>query len=169
MGIKTKDDSQIDKLIKVVNELKHTEVQIGIFAEDDSFVAMIAAVHEFGTTIRPKNGKYLKIPMKEGGLIQLEAVTIPERSYIRAGFDANKADIQDFVETEIEKVLLLKQEPNVFFEKVGKFCVNKIREYLTDLSSPPNAPFTIEQKGSSNPLVDTGRLRRAIDYKVEKI
>ena len=37
-------------------------MQIGIFGEDDSFMAMLAQVHEFGVTIRPK-GRFLVIPL----------------------------------------------------------------------------------------------------------
>ncbi|MGH2217402.1 hypothetical protein ACQ1ZR_17275, partial [Enterococcus faecalis] len=35
-----------------------------IFGSDDSFMAMIANVHEFGCTIKPK-GKYLTIPLSK--------------------------------------------------------------------------------------------------------
>lgn len=32
----------------------------------------------------------------------------------------------------------------------------------------PNAPATVAKKGVNNPLIDTGRLRRSITYKVEE-
>ena len=31
----------------------------------------------------------------------------------------------------------------------------------------PNAPNTIKQKGSSQPLIDTGRMRNSVSHKVE--
>jgi len=36
---------------------------------------------------------------------------------------------------------------------------------MTALDQPPNAPSTVARKrGSTNPLIDTGQLRRSIDW-----
>ena len=42
---------------------------------------------------------------------------------------------------------------------------SKIKDYARDLDSPPNHPFTVEQKGSSNPLVDTGDMIGGISWR----
>jgi len=59
----TDDRSNIDRIIKFSKELNSYTIQIGIFADDDSFIQMIAGVHEFGLTIKPKHAKYLTIPL----------------------------------------------------------------------------------------------------------
>lgn len=60
------DFSEQDRILKTFNDLNKYSLEIGIFGSDDSFMAMIANVHEFGMTIRPK-GKWLTIPTKEAG------------------------------------------------------------------------------------------------------
>lgn len=50
-------------LQRELDELDQYAIEIGIFGSDDSFYAMIASVHEFGVTIKPKNAKNLAIPV----------------------------------------------------------------------------------------------------------
>lgn len=44
---------------------------------------------------------------------------------------------------------------------------NILRNAITDLREPPNAPSTIRQKKSSNPLIDTGLMRQAVTWKIK--
>lgn len=44
--------------------------------------ASIAAVHQFGAVIRPKNGKRLVFPGPGGGLVFAKKVTIPQRAFL---------------------------------------------------------------------------------------
>ena len=53
-----------------------------------------------------------------------------------------------------------------FYNLLGQTCVNTIQTYIRDLSSPANSGLTVANKGSSSPLVDTGRLLGSIDYEV---
>ncbi|KIL72717.1 hypothetical protein SD77_3452 [Bacillus badius] len=53
----------MDRLERIFADLNSYAVEVGIFAADDSFYAMLANVHEFGITITPKNGRYLTIPV----------------------------------------------------------------------------------------------------------
>lgn len=56
---------------------------------------------------------------------------------------------------------------DALLDALGLEAKGKMQEFARDLSSPPNSPFTVEQKGSSNPLVDSGNLIGSIDYEVE--
>lgn len=49
----------------------------------------------------------------------------------------------------------------------GNQLATAIKKYARDLSSPANSSLTIEWKGSSNPLVDTGNMIASIDWEVE--
>ena len=49
----------------------------------------------------------------------------------------------------------------------GQQFATAIKDKIAEISSPPNHPYTVEQKGSSNPLVDTGGLVESITWKVE--
>lgn len=54
-----------------------------------------------------------------------------------------------------------------YLKMVGLLMASKIKDYATNLSKPPNHPFTEDQKGSSNPLVDTGSMIESISYEVK--
>lgn len=51
---------------------------------------------------------------------------------------------------------------------VGLFAQNACRAWFTDPRNgwPANSPETVRRKGSSNPLIDTGSMRKAITYVV---
>lgn len=40
-----------------------------------------------------------------------------------------------------------------------------ISDYIRIWTSPPNAPATIKKKGFNDPLVDTGRMMRSVDWR----
>ena len=65
-------------------------------------------------------------------------------------------------------VYCMKQgmEPARMLEQLGAMAVGEVQKYVTELDTPPNAPSTIRQKGSSNPLINTGALRQSITYEV---
>lgn len=52
--------------------------------------------------------------------------------------------------------------------RAAQVMKQSIQRYITALQTPPNAPLTVMLKGSSNPLIDTGKMRRSINYKREK-
>lgn len=153
----------------MLEELTTTYIEVGIFGEDDSEVLMIASVQEFGCQIKVTDkmrnylhtiGMHLRKDTKY--------VNIPERSFVRAGYDQEKEKIINEAEHLLEKVISLELPVSTFFEVLGEYIVGLIQRYLTDIKTPPNHPATIKNKESSNPLIDTGRLRQSITYKVIK-
>lgn len=60
--VKTVRDN-FDKLQRVFDDLKRYSVMVGIYGSDESFYTMLANVHEFGITIKPKTAKMLTIPV----------------------------------------------------------------------------------------------------------
>ena len=50
---------------------------------------------------------------------------------------------------------------------MGLELKGKIQEFAIDLNNPVNHPFTVEMKGSSNPLVDSGGLIGSMEVEVE--
>lgn len=97
----------------------------------------------------------------------VESVTIPERSFIRSGFDKNVDKITTKIETLLDGVISFGINPDVFLDMIGLEFAGLIQKELKKLKSPANAPATKRVKGSSNPLIDTGRLVGAISHKVE--
>ena len=175
--MKIHDETKVPQFLKMLDELYNTHLEIGIFSDgkggerhnkdSDITVLGIATVHEFGVEIKvtDKMRGYLHsigIHLKSS----TRTIKIPERSFIRAGYDEEKENIIKQSEKLLEKVMRLELPVDVFFNTLGEIIVGRIQEYLTDLRTPPLHPVTIARKGSSNPLIDTGRLRDSITYKV---
>lgn len=49
---------------------------------------------------------------------------------------------------------------------IGEAGKAAIQNAITDLNDPPNASSTIAAKGSSNPLINTGRMLNSVSYDV---
>lgn len=88
--------------------------------------------------------------------------TIPERSFIRATFDSKQREIRSLQNRLYGSLLDRKITVEKGLKILGVFMVSKIQERITNLRFPANAPSTIERKGSSNPLIDSGQLRASI-------
>lgn len=170
MADTVKDVSNVDKLLKVIDEITSFEIHIGILANEDPKILMIAYVNEFGFQIEvtDKMRAYLQatgLPLKK----ETTHISIPERSFIRGGYDENKAKMERIIESLIERVVLMQITVNQFQDQIGQYCVGLIQEYLTNLRDPENHPYTVEHKGGkTNPLINTGELRQKITYKVVK-
>jgi hypothetical protein len=159
----------------------------------DADLVTIAHVHEFGADIRPVTAKYLTIPLvpeakgkrardfpnlhKQGRALcdengraifaLLDHVKIPERSFIRTGYDENVGKITDKIKDLLPSVLELDINPEIFLDAIGREFAGLIQRHTRTVMDPPNAPSTINVKGSSNPLHDTGRMIGAINHKIK--
>ena len=51
---------------------------------------------------------------------------------------------------------------------IGKLGVKAVQEQIWITFSPPLSAATIERKGHSKPLIDTGNLIQSIDYRIER-
>lgn len=138
-------------------------VQVGVFGErgaakagDSSLtIAEIAAVHEFGSS----NGR------------------IPQRSFIRSFFDAKTPELMKVLRSELEKLVkrvaqtgepVSPADQKKVLDRVGLWMVAQIQARIAGGEiRPPLAQSTIDRKGSSTPLIDTGQLRSSIAHKVE--
>lgn len=92
---------------------------------------------------------------------------IPERPFMRNMARNNKGKYIRILKAEAREILLGKANLGMTMRKLGQLGVQDVRAEIDALMSPPNSPVTIERKGSSKPLIDTGRMRRAVTYKVD--
>ena len=91
-------------------------------------------------------------------------ITIPERSFLRTSHDEYADEIAKKASMALGQVINGKMSPDTWLDMFGEMMATKVKQYIRDLKSPPNHPFTIDQKGSSNPLVDTGNLLESITW-----
>ena len=162
MGVKwktTKDD--FPKVKSQIDGINGKSVQVGANWAN----AWLAAIHEYGCTIKvtPKMRAYLH---SQGLHLKADTTTIkiPERSFLRSGHDKYVDKVLDITEQAIGQVISGKMTEQQFIDLVGEQMATHIKTYMRDLSSPANHPFTVEQKGSSNPLVNTGQLIESITW-----
>lgn len=126
-------------------------VKVGIIADEshgdgEVTVAQVAAWNEFGTQ---RNG----------------VTHVPARPAFRNTFDTYKGQIKAAM-AEVAKEIAAGADPEKGLKRLGLFVQSLVRRSITDLRVPPNARRTIKAKGSSNPLIDTGQMRRAVSFEL---
>lgn len=89
---------------------------------------------------------------------------VPERSFLRATVDANAAAYTERLTRITDDAAMGKRSLRDGLARLGALAEGDVKQFMTDLTDPPNAPSTIARKGSSNPLIDTGGLRAAIRH-----
>lgn len=89
---------------------------------------------------------------------------IPARPWLVPGVESATQDIADVIQEAVAGGATLDDT----MEQIGAFAAGATQQYMTNLREPPNSQYTIDQKGSSNPLIDTGALRASVTYKVTK-
>jgi len=92
---------------------------------------------------------------------------VPRRSFIADWSDENRERHESQLVVMAEAVAKGKV-PSMAqaFERLGNLYVAEIQKRIADRIEPPLSPITIQRKGSSVPLIDTGQLRSSITYVV---
>lgn len=165
MSVKWK--TKINNLPKVETSLK-TMGGKSVTVGADWANAWLAGIHEYGCTITvtPKMRAFLHhqgLHLKESTTV----IKIPERSFLRTGHDENINRIIKQTERAIGQVIDGKMSVDDVLDLYGEQMATAIKTYMRNLSTPANHPYTVEQKGSSNPLVDTGQLIESISWQKE--
>jgi len=145
MSIDFKDiDRGFNDLIEI-NRNMPKGVSVGIFGSENSDVVKYASKNEFG-------------------------VGVPERPFMRHTFDIEKEKISDMITKTVSGYI--KKDRNLFksFGLIGNYIKSRIQNSITTAYqwAKPNAPLTKKLKKSDKPLIDTGRMRASITYKVNK-
>lgn len=152
------------KMEEAAKGLNGHSVEAGCTGES----AWLAGIHEYGCHIRvtPKMRAWFAhqgYPLKKS----TTQIVIPERSFLRAGFDEYADGVVELYENALGDTLGGIMPTKLFLQGIGLELATKIKTYARELSSPPDSAMTAERKGSSNPLVDTGTMIESISYEVK--
>ena len=101
----------------------------------------------------------------------VESVEIPERSFIRAGFDHNKNKLAEIVQNEVARIWQGQQTADGAISWIGGQAVGLIQQFMSDASNfEPKGKIQRERYPSyaDSPLMVTGRLRNSITWEVEE-
>lgn len=119
-------------------------VDIGVFAKQGSDLVIYAAANEFGTS------------------------RIPERSHLRAGIDEGKEKIDKFIASSFNRMFAGRSTKVIELGRLGLLGTSLVVGKINKGPFVKNKPSTIQQKGSSKPLIDTGRLRASYTHRIVK-
>ncbi len=97
---------------------------------------------------------------------ELGTSTIPPRPFMRAAGDAKGKQWQAKMEQGGKAFMAGKGDLKETLRDTGRDVARDIQTSMVALASPPNDPDTVEDKGSSNPLVNTGRMSAAMKVEV---
>ena len=126
----------------------------------DKFVTV--GIHEGAQ--QPESGD---LTMAQLGAVQqfgTEDGHIPARPWLDVGVESGTQDILGTIRSGAGKGLPL----DAVLEQVGVVAAGAVQEFIIDLRTPPNAPSTIENKGSDNPLIDTSAMMQSVSYAVTR-
>lgn len=127
--------------IGVLDDGKGAEIRDGGLSN-----AEIAAIHEFGSA----DGR------------------IPERSFVRSTWEAKESEYLAMMKKLVRGVYEGKMSVEKALNVAGARIANDIKNRVTQGPGipPPLAASTIARKGSSRPLIDTGRMINSLAWKV---
>ncbi|WP_212806132.1 hypothetical protein [Pseudomonas sp. Eqa60] len=176
-----------DELAKELSALRSDRVvTVGIHEEagnvesGDLTMASLGAINEFGADIKHPGGTSYGYASKaaadrdevrflrsgsgymELGVTKPHNITIPARPWLEPGVASATQEVLLTIQEGIEA----GQSMDQILEAVGVVAEAAVKVYMTELRTPPNAASTIRQKGSSNPLIDTGAMRQSVTHKV---
>lgn len=110
--------------------------------DDGISVIQVGAIHEFGMGRNP------------------------ERSFLRVPFSQNEKIINAFINKQFSLIFNGEADTVQSLNKIGILARNISVDAFTNNDWKENSPATIERKGSSRPLIDTGNLRQSITWVV---
>lgn len=139
----TERDLGYARIMREMHKLERTTVTVGIQSSESGEVIDKAFYNEYGT------GR------------------IPERSFIRAAFDENRADIDTTIGRLWNGVMQGTINATRAASILGQRHEDQVKTKVRNGPFTPNAQRTIDAKGSSKPLIDTGEMVNSIRYEVD--
>lgn len=142
-------------LFKRVKAARDGRVKVGVLADDpkggamegDLTVAELATVLHFGT----EDGR------------------IPPRPFLTMALDEQREELAKMGGELMAEVIEGKMDQDRALGLIGAKLATEAKKVITTGDQlTPNAPSTVAEKGSSRPLVDTGRLLGAITWAIDK-
>ena len=94
-------------------------------------------------------------------------VDIPARSFIRGWFDENVQQLHADLFTLMQSVVAGERTKEQVLQLMAVRCVGQIQQRIADGIDPPLKQATIDRKGSSTPLIDSGQLRAAVSSRID--
>ncbi|GHV81173.1 hypothetical protein AGMMS49944_29640 [Spirochaetia bacterium] len=148
MAGNTDTDMGLNNAFAEIEKFKNMCVKVGVVEGTDSELVKIAAANELGVAGPPVS--------QNGG----SEWFIPPRPFVKGWADASREKIGRLVQRLYGQVAGGRMTTETALEKLGEFGELGVKSYMGGNNFTPNADSTIKRKGSSQPLMDTGHLKR---------
>ena len=102
----------------------------------------VGAVHEFGA---PKKN-------------------IPKRPFLRVAFKKNRSGIKRMSKMEYKAVVAGTRTTRVALGRIGEWMTDQTKATIRQMTKPKLKAATVDRKGSSALLIDTGQLIQSIQH-----
>lgn len=89
---------------------------------------------------------------------------IPARPFIKVAFFRGRAAARGMMERMARAIIAGQMTMQQALGLMGQWGMGQIQTTIASSIPPPNAPSTVERKGSSTTLIDTGRMRQAVTW-----
>lgn len=165
------EDTGWNEIVRDVKQLKNKAVNAGLFGQGnpDVNLAYRGAIQEYGVEINvtEKMRNYLKTI---GLFLKAETtkITIPPRPFTRQAFDKNIQKMSNNIQRWFTLMIENKISSRKFLELIGVMNQGYIRQSIVQGKWKENHPITIQQKGSSRPLISSGEMMQGVTYKIEE-
>tara|TARA_R110000744_G_C19371770_1_gene563155 strand:+ start:27916 stop:28446 length:531 start_codon:yes stop_codon:yes gene_type:complete len=95
----------------------------------------------------------------------------PPRPFMRTFFFAlHKSPVfQKFLALRIKGIFEGTHSWRNMYEDAGEFVEEGLKMTVDKWSTPPNKASTIKEKGFNDPLIETGKMRNSIKYRIKKV
>ena len=134
--------ADFERLKSACADLSGKKIYVGIVSSADSEVLKIAHAHEYGTE------------------------KLPERSFIRASFDADQDKLDRIITGSVEKVLSGAISADAAANAIGAQAAQLVQNFIDDNRVKPKSDFS--KKTQHTTLYETGtHIRDRIAYEVE--
>jgi hypothetical protein len=179
-------------LAKIAKNVKRgAKLRVGFFEnatyDDGTFVAMVAAMNEFGGTINMpehdvtlyrsvnksqteflKGGKFVKKSKSNFATthtVQAYTITIPPRPFFRRMIAEKSGEWPAAI-----GALLVANDWDGYkaLDITGSSIAGQLRQSIRDFISPPLSPATIAKKGFDKPLIDSGVMLDKVTWEIEE-
>nr|DAU70201.1 MAG TPA: virion morphogenesis protein [Caudoviricetes sp.] len=136
--------NDFEKLKSACEDMAGKKILVGLVGGVDSEVLKIASAHEYGTD------------------------KLPERSFIRASFDADQAQLREIVSGSVGKVLSGQMSADAAANAIGAQAAQLVQNFIDDNRVKPQSDFS--KKTQHTTLYETGtHIRDRITYKIEEV
>ncbi len=99
---------------------------------------------------------------------ELGTVRSPSRPFLRQSVEGEFGENAiGFLEEQVEAIME-GASAEMCLKQIGVFQKGQVQESILSGDFTPNAPSTVKKKGSSQPLIDEGKMLQSVNYVVRK-